>query len=143
MSFPPLAEIEDAFSQAENWDERYDYLLELGDLVPDLPEEFHREEFRVQGCTSNVWLVAKSLPDGRIEFQADSDSDIVRGLIGILFSVYHGRTASEILGVDIESIFVRLGLRRHLSQARSNGFASMVRDIRIWAERLANERQKA
>jgi len=126
------------FEQMEDWDERYDYLIEMGQDLPDVPAALKRDEFKVQGCQSQVWLLAKPLPGEppRIEITADSDSMIVRGIIAILLLCYSGKTADEILAFDIRALLNRLGFARHLSPSRSNGLHSMVKRIRQIAERL-------
>ena len=126
------------FEQMEDWDERYDYLIEMGQDLPDLPAALKRDEFKVQGCQSQVWLLAKPLPGEppRIEITADSDSMIVRGIIAILLLCYSGKSADEILAFDIRALLNRLGFSRHLSPSRSNGLHAMVKRIRQIAERL-------
>ena len=126
------------FEQMEDWDERYDYLIEMGQDLPDLPAALKRDEFKVQGGQSQVWLLAKPLPGEppRIEITADSDSMIVRGIIAILLLCYSGKSADEILAFDIRALLNRLGFSRHLSPSRSNGLHAMVKRIRQIAERL-------
>ncbi len=126
------------FEQMEDWDERYDYLIEMGQDLPDLPAALKRDEFKVQGCQSQVWLLAKPLPGEppRVEITADSDSMIVRGIIAILLLCYSGKSADEILAFDIRALLNRLGFSRHLSPSRSNGLHAMVKRIRQIAERL-------
>jgi cysteine desulfuration protein SufE len=129
------------FDQMEDWDERYDHLIEMGQDLPELPAALKRDEFKVQGCQSQVWLLAKPLRSEppRVELTADSDSMIVRGIIAILLLCYSGRTPEEILAFDIRGLLQRLGLSKHLSPSRSNGLHSMVKRIRQVAERLLAE----
>ncbi len=132
-----IEELFDTFDLLEEWDERYEYIIELGDQLPEMPEAWHTKENRVEGCLSSVWLVA--LPgerDGQpvVDFVADSDSLIVKGLVALLLAIYSGRTPEEILAVDIDAIFDRLGLRKHLSGTRRNGLSAMVKRIRAAAE---------
>lgn len=127
-----VEELLDDFELLDSWEDRYRYVIELGDELDGLPEELKTEEHRVQGCVSNVWLVVEVQPGDppTIHFRADSDSQIVRGLVAILAMICSGHTAAEIAAIDIESLFDKLDLRRHLSRSRSNGLHSMIRRIR-------------
>jgi cysteine desulfuration protein SufE len=127
------------FDLFDDWEDRYKYIIELGDELDTLADEHKTEVNRVQGCQSNVWLVADVKPGDptMVDFQADSDSQIVRGLIAILMSVYNNRTPQEILSFDIRGLFEKIGLSQHLSRSRSNGFFSMVNRIRLIAEAAA------
>jgi cysteine desulfuration protein SufE len=127
------------FDLFDDWEDRYKYIIELGDELDTLADEHKTEVNRVQGCQSNVWLVSDVKPGDptMVDFQADSDSQIVRGLIAILMSVYNNRTPQEILSFDIRGLFEKIGLSQHLSRSRSNGFFSMVNRIRLIAEAAA------
>lgn len=131
---PTINEIIDNFALLEEWDDRYRYLIELGRTLEPLPEEARTEANKVQGCASQVWLATTVQPDGasgpKLVFRGDSDAHIVRGLIAILFALYSGKSAQEILATDAIAVFDRLGLREHLTPQRSNGFRSMVERIR-------------
>lgn len=119
------------FDILTDWEDRYRYIIELGRKLPPLEDEYKNDDNRVQGCVSNVWLIT-DVKDGdppQIEFRADSDAQIVKGLVAILLSLYSGKTAKEILTTDIRSIFEKLELAKHLSPNRANGFASMVKRI--------------
>ncbi|GIW94873.1 MAG: cysteine desulfuration protein SufE [Pirellulaceae bacterium] len=124
------------FQSFDDWNDRFQYLIELGDQLEPFPEEERRDENLVQGCQSNVWLVARVVDSDppRMELLADSDSQLVRGLIAILMILLSGKTPQEVLQTDVESVFRQLELQRHLSRSRSNGFHSMVRRIRQLAE---------
>jgi cysteine desulfuration protein SufE len=128
-----IDEIIENFSLLEDWDDRYRYVIELGRGLPSLAESEHNEANKVQGCASQVWLATRVAPDGAggpvLTFLGDSDAHIVRGLIAILFAVYSGRAARDILATDAIAVFERLGLREHLTPQRSNGFRSMVERI--------------
>lgn len=132
----PLDEIVDNFSLLEEWDDRYRYLIELGRALRPLPERDRTDTNKVQGCASQVWLATTVRNDGAegpvLSFSGDSDAHIVRGLIAILFAMFSGRHAREILSTDAIALFERLGLREHLTPQRSNGFRSMVE--RIWSD---------
>jgi cysteine desulfuration protein SufE len=129
-----IDDIIDNFSLLEEWDDRYRYLIELGRMLPPLPECERSERNKVQGCASQVWLSTHIRPDhgGKpvLDFAGDSDAHIVRGLIAILFAILSGKKAREILATDAAATFERLGLREHLTPQRSNGFRSMVERIR-------------
>jgi cysteine desulfuration protein SufE len=129
-----IDEIIDNFSLLDEWDDRYRYLIELGRQLPPLAAEAHSDANKVQGCASQVWLDTSVRPDGAggpvLTFEGDSDAHIVRGLIAILFAMYSGRSARDILSTDAVATFERLGLREHLTPQRSNGFRSMVERIR-------------
>lgn len=125
-----IDEIIDNFSLLDEWDDRYRYLIELGRALPPLAAEAHNEANKVRGCASQVWLDTSVRPNGaggpELTFVGDSDAHIVRGLIAILFAMYSGRSAKDILASDAVALFEKLGLREHLTPQRSNGFRSMV-----------------
>jgi cysteine desulfuration protein SufE len=129
-----IEEIIDNFAALDDWDDRYRYLIELGRELPQLSEAAHNDANKVQGCASQVWLDTTVRPDGAsgpvLTFEGDSDAHIVRGLIAILFAIYSGRTARDILVTDAVKLFESMGLREHLTPQRSNGFRSMVERIR-------------
>jgi cysteine desulfuration protein SufE len=129
-----LDEIVDNFALLDDWDDRYRYVIELGRGLNPLPESERSEANKVQGCASQVWLATTVRSDGAtgpvLAFAGDSDAHIVRGLIAILFAMYSGKSAREILSADAIALFERLGLREHLTPQRSNGFRSMVERIR-------------
>ena len=133
-SMTPIDEIIDNFELMEEWDDRYRYLIELGRALPPLPGAARTDANKVQGCASQVWLATSIEPDGAagpvLTFAGDSDAHIVRGLIAVLFALYSGRPAKDILSADAVKLFERLGLREHLTPQRSNGFRSMVERIR-------------
>ncbi len=136
-----IEEVLEDFEYLDDWEERYQEIIDLGRKLPALDDSYRTEAYRVKGCVSQVWFVphvADTLPP-TISFQADSDAHIVRGLVAILLMVYSGKTARQILEADIEGIFNRLDLASHLSPSRSNGFRSMVKKIRSIADAaLAN-----
>jgi len=131
---PEIEEIVDNFSVLDDWDDRYRYLIELGRELPPLTPAAHNDANKVQGCASQVWLDTDVRPDGAggpiLTFSGDSDAHIVRGLIAVLFAIFSGRHAKDILATDAIALFERMGLREHLTPQRSNGFRSMVERIR-------------
>jgi cysteine desulfuration protein SufE len=133
-----LDEIVDNFSLLEDWDDRYRYVIELGRGLSPLAERDRTEANKVQGCASQVWLATTVHPNGQggpmLTFSGDSDAHIVRGLIAILFAMFSGKQARDILSTDAIAVFERLGLREHLTPQRSNGFRSMVERIRADAQ---------
>jgi cysteine desulfuration protein SufE len=132
-----MAEIDDIienFADLDEWDDRYRYVIELGRMLAPLPDDVRTETNKVQGCASQVWLGTAVKPNGAagptLTFVGDSDAHIVRGLIAILFALYSGKPARDILSTDAVALFEKLGLREHLTPQRSNGFRSMVERIK-------------
>jgi len=129
-----IDDIIENFELLDQWDDRYRYVIELGRTLPPLAPEAHSETNKVRGCASQVWLVTHVKPDGAagptLTFEGDSDAHIVRGLVAILFALYSGKSAREILGTDALAVFDRLGLRENLTPQRSNGLRAMVERIR-------------
>ena len=129
-----IDEIIDNFALLDDWDDRYRYVIELGRTLAPLPEDLRSEANKVQGCASQVWLGTEIQQDGAagpsLFFVGDSDAHIVRGLIAILFALYSGKGAREILSTDAIALFQKLALSEHLTPQRSNGFRSMVERIR-------------
>jgi cysteine desulfuration protein SufE len=128
------------FGFLDDWEDRYRFVIELGRNLPELPDGERTDANKVRGCASQVWLVSDVTGNGepRMKFRGDSDAHIVRGLIAILFALYSGRRAREILDIDAEAVFAQIGLREHLTSQRSNGLTSMVARIRSDAERALN-----
>jgi len=133
-----IDEIVENFTLLEEWDDRYRYLIELGRMLPPLPETAHTEANKVRGCASQVWLLTQVKPDGAagptLTFEGDSDAHIVRGLIAILLALFSGKHAQDILDTDALALFERIGLRGGLTPQRSNGLRSMVERIRAEAK---------
>jgi cysteine desulfuration protein SufE len=129
-----IDEIISNFSLLDEWDDRYRYLIELGRTLEPLPDAARTDANKVQGCSSQVWVTTNVEPNGGggpvLTFRGDSDAHIVRGLIAVLFALYSGRHAKDILGKDAVALFEQLGLREHLTPQRSNGFRSMVDRVR-------------
>ncbi|GGF85387.1 cysteine desufuration protein SufE [Azorhizobium oxalatiphilum] len=127
---PSLDDIFENFALLDDWDDRYRYVIELGRALPELPEGDRSVVNKVQGCVSQVWLATTVSPGPVLTFRGDSDAQIVRGLVAILFAMFSGRSARDILALDPVAAFERLGLGAHLTPQRSNGFRSMVARIR-------------
>ena len=124
-------EIVDEFSVFEDWLDRYNYLIELGNDLPAIDPQYRTNEYLINGCQSKVWLHA-DLVEGKLNFRADSDAIIVKGIVALLVKVLNGRTPSEIL--DHELFFIDdIGLRQNLSPTRSNGLLAMVKKMRLYA----------
>ncbi|HEY6022646.1 MAG TPA: SufE family protein [Pseudolabrys sp.] len=135
-----MTEIDDIvenFALLDEWDDRYRYVIELGRTLAPLPDSAHIDANKVQGCASQVWLLTHVQPNGSagpvLTFEGDSDAHIVRGLIAILFALYSGKNAREILATDALALFERIGLRENLTPQRSNGLRAMVERIRAEA----------
>ncbi|MCB9641430.1 MAG: SufE family protein [Myxococcales bacterium] len=132
-----IEELADNLEFLDDWEERYRYLIELGHKLPELPADQHNEINKVRGCMSQVWLMPRvddSTNPPTLHFLADSDAAIVKGLIAVLMVVYSGKTPEEILAVDINEVFGRLGLEQHITPNRRNGFFSMVGRIKDLAQ---------
>lgn len=126
-----IEELIEEFDDLGDWADQCELLIDIGRDIPDMPDELKTEETKVHGCQSNVWMVADVKPDAAaIELTADSDAMIVRGLLTVILMVYSNRSPKEIVETDIQAIFRRLGLDRHLSTARKNGLAGMVKRVR-------------
>ncbi len=130
-------QIVEEFSLFDDWMERYEYLIELGNNLPLIEDSYKTEEFRIRGCQSQVWL-RPDYRDGRVYFRADSDAIITKGLIALLIRVLDGQQPADIARAPLEFID-RIGMKEHLSSTRKNGLASMIRQIRDYAASVATE----
>lgn len=141
---PTLSDITSDFAVLDDWEDRYRYLIELGRELPPLPDELRTDANKVRGCASQVWLATQVRSEGGdpvLQFVADSDAHIVRGLIAILSAIYNNRPVDEVLAIEADPIFEKLGLKEHLTPQRSNGLASMV--ARVRADATASTREAA
>jgi cysteine desulfuration protein SufE len=140
MSEPAaFREIEENLAFLDDWEDRYRYIIDLGQALPPLEPEERTPANKVNGCVSQVWLVSHETPAESgpvLQYRGESDAMIVRGLVAILIALYSGRPAREIAETDAIAIFDRLGLREHLSTQRSNGLVAMVNRIRAEAGAL-------
>jgi cysteine desulfuration protein SufE len=124
-------EIIDEFALFDSWDDKYEYIIDMGKKLPHLEAKYKIDENRVRGCQSSVWLVA-DYRHGKIYYQAESDAMIVKGLISMLIRVLSGRTPDEILNAKLD--FIReIGMTTHLAQTRSNGLLNMVKQMKHYA----------
>jgi cysteine desulfuration protein SufE len=130
-----FTDIADNLSYLDDWEDRYRYIIELGQTLPPLAEAEKNAATKVNGCVSQVWLVTERIGD-LLSYRGESDAMIVRGLAAILIALYSGRTAKEIAETDAIAIFDDLGLREHLSTQRSNALVAMVSRIRSEARAL-------
>lgn len=120
------------FSKLTSWEDRYQKIIALGKTLPTYPEEFRKDDYKVKGCQSQVWLHAKLDENKNVQFQADSDALIVKGLVAVLVKIYSGKKPKEIL--QIEPTFIReLGFESNLSPSRANGLNSMIKQIKYYA----------
>jgi cysteine desulfuration protein SufE len=124
-------EIVDEFSVFDDWLDKYNYLIELGNELPEIDPRYKTKEYLINGCQSKVWLHA-DLQGGKIMFTADSDAIIVKGIVALLIKVLNGRTPDEILDNDLFFID-EIGLSQNLSPTRSNGLLAMVKKMRLYA----------
>ncbi|MDE6536498.1 MAG: SufE family protein [Muribaculaceae bacterium] len=125
-------EIIEEFEGLTDWMDRYAYIIDLGNTLPEYPEALKTPDNLIEGCQSRVWIDAKEESDGELKFEADSDALIVKGIVALLLRVLSGHTPQEILDADLYFID-KIGLKEHLSPTRSNGLVSMVKQIHNYA----------
>lgn len=125
------------FSRCLNWEEKYLYVIELGSQLPPLDESERQAANLISGCQSQVWIVMSNNAQGQVEFHGDSDAAIVKGLLAVVFIVYHELTPQQILDLDVRPFFSELVLSQHLTPSRSQGLEAMIRAIRGKAAQLA------
>ena len=125
------AEIVEEFELFDSWDDKYEYIIDLGKKLAPLADEFKKDENKVRGCQSTVWLVA-DYQDGRVLYKADSDAVIVKGLISMLIRVLSGQTPDAIIDARLNFIN-EIGMMGHLAQTRSNGLLAMVKQMKNYA----------
>ena len=126
-------EIIEEFDGLTDWMDRYAYIIELGNTLPEYPEAEKTPQNLIEGCQSRVWISAQRDIDDRIKFEADSDALIVKGIVALLMRVFNERTPDEILNTDLYFID-KIGLKEHLSPTRSNGLVAMVKQIHNYAK---------
>jgi cysteine desulfuration protein SufE len=119
------------FEMFDDWMDKYNYIIELGKDLPMIDPQFKTEEFLISGCQSQVWLHPEE-KEGKLYFSADSDAIITKGIVNLLIRVLSGHTPQEILDNDL-SYLDTIGLKNHLSPTRSNGLASMIKQMKLYA----------
>ena len=124
-------EIVEEFSLFDSWDDKYEYIIDLGKKLPMLEDQYKVDENRVRGCQSTVWLIADHT-GGKIFYKAESDAVIVKGLISLLIRVLSGHTPDEIINAKLDFI-QQIGMTTHLAQTRSNGLLAMVKQMKNYA----------
>ena len=134
-----INELIENFSFFDGWEDKYQYVIDLGKQLEILDDSFKNEQWLVKGCQSQVWLVPE-FKDNCIHFVADSDAILVKGIIFIVLTIYNDKSAEEIKSIDIKEIFAKLGLEENLTPSRRNGMMSMVAKIREYA--AMNERTR-
>ena len=127
-----VEELIDNFSFLDGWEEKYQYVIDLGHKLEPLDEKFKTDDWKVKGCQSQVWLVPQ-IQNGIFHFKCDSDAILVKGIISIVLLIYNDKTADEIKNIDVTKIFVKLGLEENLTPSRRNGMLSMVEKIKQYA----------
>ena len=125
-------EIIEEFQDFDDWMDRYQLLIDLGNSQEPLDEKYKTESNLIEGCQSRVWLQADLNPEGLIHFQAESDALIVKGIVSLLIRVFDNQAPQDILDADLYFID-RIGLREHLSPTRSNGLVAMIKQIKMYA----------
>lgn len=135
MNVKPITEIEagivEDFALFDSWEDKYEYIIDLGKKLELLEDEYKTEANRIKGCQSTVWLTA-FFEHGKVYFKADSDAVIVKGLISMLIRVLSGHSPEEILNAKMDFI-ARIGMMTHLAQTRSNGLLAMIKQMKHYA----------
>ncbi len=131
-SIPEIQEeIIDEFAMFDDWMQRYEYMIDLGKSLPIIDPQFKTEDYIIKGCQSKVWVHAQ-MEDRKINFTADSDAIITKGIIAILIRAFSGQSPQEI--IDADTAFIdQIGLKEHLSPTRANGLVSMIKQIKLYA----------
>lgn len=137
MALPDKDKLVKNFSRCPNWEEKYLYVIELGGQLAPLTDEYRQDENVISGCQSQVWIVMQAGENGQLNFHGDSDAAIVKGLLAIVFSLYQGLTAEEVVALDVRPFFTQLELSQHLTPSRSQGLEAMIRAIRANAQKLS------
>ncbi|EHG7579868.1 MULTISPECIES: cysteine desulfuration protein SufE [Citrobacter] len=125
------------FQRCANWEEKYLYIIELGQRLPMLSENDRVADNKIEGCQSQVWIVMRQNGQGVIELEGDSDAAIVKGLIAVVFILYHQMTPQDIVNFDVRPWFEKMALTQHLTPSRSQGLEAMIRAIRTKAATLS------
>lgn len=123
-------EIVDDFELFDEWTEKYQYIIELGQKLPKLDAVYYTDENKIKGCQSSVWMHCE-IKDDAMQFAADSDSTFVKGLVSLLIRVLNNRKPEEIINADLKFIDA-IGLRQHLAQTRANGLSAMIKQMKLY-----------
>lgn len=134
MQLPTSEEIVDDLAFFDDWEQRYQYIIDLGKHLPGLADEAKTPDKLVKGCQSSVWLQAEQ-HQGKFQFDVDSDAVIVQGLLALVLAAYNQKSAQDILQFDIDGYFTELDLERHITPTRGNGLRAIVGKIRDLAQR--------
>lgn len=129
MALPSTEEIIDDLAFFDDWEQRYQYIIDLGKALPGLPESERTADRIVKGCQSNVWLVTRE-QDGKLQFDVDSDAVIVQGLLVLVLAAFHDKTPQAITEFDVDGYFGELDLERHITPTRGNGLRAIVQKIK-------------
>ncbi|MGX1956161.1 cysteine desulfuration protein SufE [Serratia proteamaculans] len=124
------------FSRCLNWEDKYLYVIELGAKLPALDDTERQAGNLISGCQSQVWIVMRLGEQGQVEFHGDSDAAIVKGLLAVVFILYHQMTPQQIIELDVRPFFAELALSQHLTPSRSQGLEAMIRAIRSQVARF-------
>ena len=122
-------EIVDEFSLFDSWEDKYEYIIDMGKKLKPLDDIYKKEETKIKGCQSTVWMVSE-YKDGKVYYKAESDAVIVKGLVSMLIRVLSGHAPDEIISAKLEFID-QIGMKQHLAQTRSNGLLSMVKQMKL------------
>ncbi|MCU0380655.1 MAG: SufE family protein [Chitinophagaceae bacterium] len=122
-------EIVDEFSLFDSWEDKYEYIIDMGKKLPVLEDQHKKDENKIRGCQSTVWMVSE-YRDGKVFYKADSDAVIVKGLISMLIRVFSGQKPKDIVDADMKFID-EIGMSTHLAQTRSNGLRAMIRQMKM------------
>jgi cysteine desulfuration protein SufE len=134
-------EIIDEFSLFDTWDEKYEYIIDMGKKLKPLEDVHKKDENKIKGCQSTVWMLSE-LKDGKVIYRAESDAVIVKGLVSMLIRVLSNHSPKEIMDAKLDFID-KIGMKQHLAQTRSNGLLSMVKQMKLdaavyAAQKIAN-----
>jgi cysteine desulfuration protein SufE len=129
-------EIVEDFSMFDDWEDRYQFMIDLGKTLPKIKDEFKTEDNIIKGCQSKVWLHGEQI-DNKVVFTADSDAILTKGIIAILIRTFSNQNPKEILEANLDFID-KIGLKEHLSATRANGLVSMIKNIKMYALAFSN-----
>lgn len=133
-----IDDILDSFEFLDDWEERYSYIIDLGKSLPAFPDSEKVEANYVHGCQSQVWLIHKIDPDsGKLYLLIESDAIIVKGLAAVVLATFNAKTPAQIVALDIDAIFEKMDLMRHISPTRGNGLRAMIELVKRHAQEAA------